>query len=195
MRNPTPGEKSTDEALTERVSAGLALIAAKLPDFAGRWLFVDVASQRLLLLENDRVTGSWPVSTAKVGLDNRQDSGGTPPGLHLVHRKIGEGAEQDMIFESRELTGILWRRPAAGSADPCADRDLILTRVLTLDGQEEGRNRGPGVDSLERYIYIHGTNHEDQIGSPVSGGCVRMTNADVLALFDQVSEGDPVVII
>jgi UDP-N-acetylmuramate--alanine ligase len=194
VRNPTSGEKSIDEALNERVAAGLALIAAQRPDFAGRWLFVDVPSQQILLLEGRRVNRSWPVSTAAAGLDNRQDSGGTPPGLHLVHRKIGEGAELDMIFESRELTGILWRRPAAGEKDPTEGRDLILTRVLTLDGQEEGRNKGPGVDSLERYIYIHGTNHEDKIGSPVSGGCVRMTNRDVLDLFDQVSEGDPVVI-
>jgi hypothetical protein len=135
VRNPTPGEKSIDEALNERVAAGLALIAAKRPDFAGRWLFVDVATQQLLILENRQVTRSWSISTAAAGLDNRQDSGGTPPGLHLIHRKIGAGAEQDMIFESRELTGILWRRPAAGEKDPTEDRDLILTRVLTLDGQ------------------------------------------------------------
>ena len=156
---------------------------------------MDVVSQRILLLEDERVKDSWPVSTAAAGLDNRQDSGGTPPGLHRVHRKIGAGAEQDMIFESRELTGILWRRPAAGETDPTEGRDLILTRILSLAGQENGLNRGPGVDSLERYIYIHGTNREDRIGSPVSCGCVRMTNRDVVTLFDLVSEGDPVVII
>jgi hypothetical protein len=146
------------------------------------------------VIEEIRVTAQWPVSTAAVGLDNRQDSGGTPPGLHRIHRKIGTEAETGMIFESRQATGIMWR----ADADPPAakpESDLILTRILTLDGCEEGINRGPGVDSLERYIYIHGTNHEDGIGTPVSGGCVRLKSADVIALFDQVAEGDPVVII
>jgi UDP-N-acetylmuramate--alanine ligase len=194
MTNSPRGNSPTDD-LRRRIAAGLDRITARRPDNAGRWLLVDVQTQHILLLEGDTVTADWPVSTSAAGLDNRQDSGGTPPGLHLIHRKIGDGAEPDMIFESREHTGILWRRPPVGSDDPLQERDLILTRILTLDGQEDGINRGPGVDSLERYIYIHGTNHEGAIGFPVSGGCVRMTNQDVLALFDLVSEGDPVVII
>ena len=68
-------------------------------------------------------------------------------------------------------------------------------QILTLEGLEEGLNRGPGCDSMERYIYIHGTNHEDQIGHPVSHGCVRMTGLHVTELFDLIAEGDPVVII
>lgn len=187
--NPPPDD------LRKRIAEGLGRITSHRQDYSGRWLLVDVLTQRLFALEGSEVTADWIVSTAAAGVDNRQDSGGTPPGLHLIHRKIGHGAESDMIFESREHTGILWRRPSPGQPDLSDEKDLILTRILTLTGLEDGLNRGPGVDSLERYIYIHGTNHEEAIGSPVSGGCVRMTNTDVIALFDLVSEGDPVVII
>ena len=136
--------------------------------------------------EIDRV---WPVSTAAAGLDARVDSGGTPPGLHRIERRIGAGAEPGAVFVSREPTGKVWR-PDESSAD-----DLILTRILTLRGIEPGVNAGPGVDSLARYIYLHGTNHEDRIGEPVSHGCVRLRNDDVVELFGLVAEGDTVVIV
>ena len=92
------------------------------------------------------------------------------------------------MFESRIPTGEIWR------GEPRSD-DLILTRVLQLQGLEPDVNRGPGVDSLERYIYVHGTHHEDDLGRPVSHGCVRMGNADIAWLFDQVEEGDALVVI
>jgi UDP-N-acetylmuramate--alanine ligase len=154
-----------------------------------RWLLVDALAQTLHLMAGDAPVAGWPVSTAAAGLDNRDGSGGTPPGLHVVDRRIGDGAAPGTVFESREPTGAVWT-----PGDPPVADDLILTRILTLDGREEGLNRGPGVDSLARYIYIHGTNHEDRIGDPVSHGCVRMTSADVVELFDRVGEGDPVVI-
>ena len=155
---------------------------------------VDVMFQRLVLLQGTEVTNDWPVSTAAAGLDNRQDSGGTPPGLHRIDRKIGADAEPGMIFENRRTTDILWR-PTDREMPELQEGDLILTRILTLDGLEDGVNRGPGIDSRARYIYIHGTNHEEDVGSPESGGCVRMTSVDVVELFDQVEEGDPVVIL
>jgi UDP-N-acetylmuramate--alanine ligase len=92
------------------------------------------------------------------------------------------------VFESRVATGRVWR------GEP-GEQDLILTRILTLEGLEEGINRGPGVDSLERYIYIHGTNQPDAIGRPASHGCVRMLDPDLLRLFERVREGDAVVIV
>jgi UDP-N-acetylmuramate--alanine ligase len=104
-----------------------------------------------------------------------------------VHRRIGEGAEAGSVFVSREPTGETWRGEAR-------DEDLILTRILTLDGLEEGVNRGPGHDSLERYIYLHGTNHERLLGRPTSHGCVRLSNADVCCLFEELREGDYVLI-
>jgi len=94
----------------------------------------------------------------------------------------------DAIFVSREPTGELWN----GEPDP---RDLILARLLTLDGCEDGVNRGPGVDSRERYIYLHGTNHEDRLGHACSHGCVRLARRDIAAVFDLVDTGDPVVIL
>lgn len=175
------------------VASGTSLLRDHGLDPAERWLLVDAYRQCLDLVVDGQVCGSWPVSTAAAGLDNRQDSGGTPPGLHSIDRKIGSEAEPGMIFASRHSTGILWRKTDAGPGDE--GQDLILTRILTLVGREDGLNRGPSVDSRERYIYIHGTNHEDALGTPASHGCVRMASSDVIDLFELVQEGDPVVII
>src|SRR5262249_9656658 len=127
-------------------------------------------------------------STAANGIGGQEGSNRTPPGWHRIHSKIGAGAESGTVFESREPTGRVWRGENEAA-------DLILTRILRLDGLEAGVNRGSGCDSLERYIYIHGTNHEDTLGRPGSHGCVRMANADVIELFDRIREGDPVVIV
>ena len=98
-------------------------------------------------------------------------------------RRRGAGT----VFVSREPTGETWRGEAR-------EDDLILTRILTLDGLEDGVNRGAGCDSLERYIYLHGTNHEDLLGRPVSHGCVRLSNEHVCQLFDHMREGDLVFV-
>jgi UDP-N-acetylmuramate-alanine ligase len=153
-----------------------------------RFLLVDVVAQRLLLVEDGTVTGRWRVSTAANGIGGTSGSYRTPPGWHRVHRRIGEGMAEGTVFVSREPTGETWRGETR-------DDDLILTRVLTLEGLEDGVNRGPGCDSLERYIYLHGTNHEDALGRPTSHGCVRLSNPDILKLFARVREGDPVVIV
>jgi len=179
-----------------------ALIAQALEKFNGypagadrRWLLVDVFEQRLVLVQGNTPRGAWPVSTAQAGLDNRQDSGGTPPGAHQVVHKIGTGSPVGTVFDSREPTGQIWRPDDNGRSDHDQPDDLILTRILTLAGCEPGLNQGPGIDSQERYIYLHGTNDEQHIGEPVSHGCVRLTNADICDVFDQIQEGDPVVII
>ncbi len=155
-----------------------------LPD---RLLVVDVARQTATLIEDGRAVAAWPVSTAQNGIGGEENSFKTPPGWHRIHARIGDGACAGTVFSSREPTGEVWR------GDPCAD-DLILTRILTLDGLEDGVNRGPGRDSLERYIYLHGTNQEDLVGRPASQGCVRLSNEDICALFDRVREGDLVLI-
>ena len=157
------------------------------PVLPERLIVVDVDRQILSLVERGRTSANWPVSTATAGVGGASGSLRTPPGWHLVHARIGAGAPAGSVFESRVATGEVWR--GAARAD-----DLILSRVLTLDGFEQGVNRGAGCDSLERYIYIHGTNHEDALGRPASHGCVRMANADVIALFERVREGDPVLI-
>lgn len=153
-----------------------------------RWLLVDVAAQTVTLLRGRDVKSTWPVSTAAAGIDARHGSGGTPPGVHRIERRIGGDADPGAVFVSREPTGEVWR----GESD---ERDLILGRILTLAGCEDGINRGPGVDSLARHIYLHGTNHIDRIGEACSHGCVRLGPTDIVALFDRVKSGDPVVII
>ena len=153
-----------------------------------RWLLVDVAAQQLVLVNGRDVVDAWPVSTAAAGLDAREDSGGTPPGVHRIADKIGAGADPHAVFASREPTGEVWD----GWRDP---RDLLLGRILTRAGCEGGRNGGPGVGSLARFIYLHGTNHADRIGEPCSHGCVRLRPADAVAVFDRVEAGDPVVIV
>ena len=153
-----------------------------------RVLLVDVERQRRTLLEDGAAARTWPVSTARAGIGGEEGSMRTPAGWHRIHQRIGAGAEPGMVFESREPTGAVWRGEAR-------DDDLILTRILTLDGLEDGVNRGAGRDSLGRYIYVHGTNHEPLLGRPVSHGCVRMSNADVVELFDLVREGDALVVV
>ena len=149
---------------------------------------VDVERQRLLWIEDGALAAEYPISTSAAGIGGEVDTGRTPPGWHRVHAKIGGGAASGTVFRSREATGELWRGAAS-------DEDLILTRVLTLEGLEPGVNAGPGCDSLERYIYLHGTNQEDRLGTALSHGCVRLANRDVVDLFDRMREGDPVVIV
>jgi UDP-N-acetylmuramate--alanine ligase len=171
------------------VAAQAHRLAGLLGSAPARWLLVEAGRQRVTLVEDGHPVAVWPCSTAAAGLDAREDSGGTPPGVHRIARRIGDGAAPGTVFASREPTGEVWQPSQAAD-----DRDLILTRILTLEGLEDGVNRGPGVDSLARYIYLHGTNQEDGVGTPASHGCVRLRNDDIADLFDRVAEGDPVVI-
>jgi UDP-N-acetylmuramate--alanine ligase len=152
-----------------------------------RLVLVDVAAQRLVRIEGGQVVAEFPVSTAATGIGGELGSFCTPPGWHRVRRRIGEGAAPGTVFVGREPTGEVW-------AGETRDDDLILTRILTLDGQEDGVNRGPGCDSLERHVYLHGTNREDELGRPTSHGCVRLSSADMVEVFDAVLEGDWVAI-
>ena len=157
----------------------------ELPD---RLLVVDVARQRMGWLAGGGWQSEFVISTARNGIGCEEGSYKTPPGWHRVHGKFGGEAPAGMVFRNRIATGEIWRDEARGE-------DLILSRVLTLDGLEEGVNRGPGRDSLERTIYIHGTNQEHQLGEPVSHGCLRMANADVIALCEKVEAGDALVVV
>ena len=159
-----------------------------LGDLPARFLIVDVEAQRLFLVEDGAVTDTFPVSTAARGVSGEAGSLRTPPGWHRIHSRIGAGETAGTVFESRVPAGRIWRGEAG-------DDDLILTRILRLEGLEPGVNLGPGRDSLERYIYIHGTNREDLLGRPASHGCVRMANDGVARLFERVGEGDAVLIL
>ena len=153
---------------------------------------MDLARQRLELLEGERVLAVYPVSTAARGSGERQGSLKTPRGLHEIRAKIGEGAPEGAVFDGRRPTGEVCT-PELMRAEP--ERDWILTRILWLRGLEPGRNRGAGVDSQQRYIYIHGTPDESAIGTPASHGCIRMRNVDVMDLFERVEPGFQVEIV
>lgn len=145
-------------------------------------IVVDVARQRLTLWIGGRRVRAYRVSTARRGVGGRENSFRTPPGLHRVVRWIGAGRPAGAVFVSRRFTGEVlppsqWR--ARGG------RELILSRILRLRGLEPGVNAGPGCDSYARFIYIHGTNHEQALGHPASHGCIRMGNRDVIDLFDR----------
>lgn len=174
---------------TESLLVARARLRRVLGAEPGRWLLVSVPDQSLVCMVDGRADRRYGVSTAAAGLDGAEGSFGTPPGVHRISRKIGEGMELGTWFKSREPAGH-WT-----PGDPGAGEDLVLTRILTLDGCETGVNCGEGCDSLSRFIYIHGTNHEDRIGEPCSHGCIRMSNTDVIHLFDHIEEGDPVVIV
>jgi lipoprotein-anchoring transpeptidase ErfK/SrfK len=177
-----------DPGLTTEARECLTRCFGEIP---GRCLLVYVDKQRLLLLVDGATVTGYPVSTARAGVNAKEGSRGTPPGVHRIAQKIGAGMAPGTVFKARVSTGQIW----ASSGTEEKEKDLILSRILTLEGLEEGINRGKGLDTLARHIYIHGTNHEGQIGTAVSGGCVRMTNADVIDLFDRVEAGDPVVVI
>jgi hypothetical protein len=155
------------------------------------WIRVSIDDQRLELLEGDEVIRSWPVSTSANGAGEIDGSEKTPRGLHEIREKIGADAPERAVFVGREATGEVCT-PTHFASEP--ERDWILTRILRLGGCEPGRNAGEGVDSYDRYIYIHGTPDEARIGTPLSHGCVRMRNADVIELFERTEVGTRVEI-
>ncbi len=151
------------------------------------FLVQSIETQTLFVCERETVIGRYDASTSRFGTGIREDSFKTPPGVHRIREKIGSGAPAGRIFKGRRDTGIDWDK------GPSAD-NLILTRILRLEGLEEGINKGAGVDSYERCIYIHGTNLEDLVGTPLSHGCLALRNPDIIRLFDIVREGTLVYI-
>ena len=154
-------------------------------------IIVDISEQRLYLYNNDNLVQSFPVSTSKYGEGQIENSFKTPLGLHEIKEKIGDYAPINTIFTARENTN---KRAEIQINPNDTEDDFVTSRILWLDGLENGINRGVGVDSYSRYIYIHGTHEEGLIGQKASHGCIRMFNNDVIELFDMVSEGTKVQI-
>ncbi len=152
---------------------------------------IDLSRQQLRLLNGDAVLMVCAVSTARNGAGERLNSECTPRGWHRIAAKIGEGRPVNTVFVNREPTGEIYT-PALRARSP--GRDWILTRILWLQGLEEGRNLGGEVDTLARCIYLHGAPDEVPMGVPGSRGCVRMRNADLLALYDRIEVGTRVLI-
>jgi len=151
------------------------------------FLVQSIETQTLLVCEKEAIVERYDASTSRFGNGIRENSLKTPPGVHRIKEKIGSGAPLGRIFKDRRDTGMDWDRVST-------EDNLILTRILRLEGLEDGVNKGPGVDSCERCIYIHGTNREDLVGVPMSHGCLTLRNRDIVRLFDTVREGTLVYI-
>ena len=156
-----------------------------------RTIEVDLSQQRLLLREGDTILLDTLISAAKNGAGEINGSECTPRGRHVIHEKIGGGCEANTVFVSRQPTGELY---TPRLAEKHLGRDWILTRILWLGGMEEGFNKSGDVDTLQRFVYIHGSPDDVTMGEPGSHGCIRMRNDDVIRLFDLVDVGTPVLI-
>ena len=150
------------------------------------WIAAD--EQVLRVIRNDRIVLETPCATAKNGLGSRMNSLKTPLGWHSVADKIGDDAEKGQVFRAKQPTQEIWK-----PGDEVSE-DLVLTRVLVLEGEEPGKNKGGELDSFARNIYIHGTNDEEKIGTPSSHGCVRLLSDDVIKAYELVARGAPVLI-
>lgn len=154
-------------------------------------IYINIEKQHLQLLQNDSVLLQYPVSTAANGPGEQRGSNCTPRGWHTIRAKVGEGCVPNTVFIKRRPTGEIYS-PALRAQFP--DRDWILTRILWLSGLETGKNRLGNVDTMRRYIYLHGSPDDVQMGVPGSHGCVRMRNDNIMELFDNIEAGIRVLI-
>ena len=152
---------------------------------------IDISQQRLYLKQNDDLIKSYPISSSKYGEGSTENSNMTPLGLHVIKEKIGTDVPINTLFISRINTK---RTVNIENSRNKTKDDHITSRILWLDGLEEGKNKGKGVDSYSRYIYIHGTHEEGLIGEKASHGCIRMLNNDVIDLYNYVNIGTKVYI-
>ena len=148
-------------------------------------LYVDIPSQQMFFIKKGEIVDIYSISSSYYGTGNKVNSLMTPLGKHEIYKKLGENLPENAILKGRVWNGAI----AEIIKEPLdTDFDHVTSRILWLDGLEEGKNKGPGIDSRERYIYIHGTAEEGLIGKPASDGCIRMYNKDVIELFDLVDE-------
>ena len=150
---------------------------------------ISIAKQRLYLEINSQ-SNEYIISTSKFGPGEKKDSFCTPRGRHIIRAKIGEGETRGQIFKDRRPTGDIY----SPDSHNLEDGDWILTRILWLSGTEVGKNRLGNVDTMQRYIYLHGVPDDAILGIPRSMGCINMSNNDIEELFDLVEVGTPVEI-
>lgn len=156
-------------------------------------ILIGIASQTLKLLdERGEAVKEYAISSSKIGVGEQTGSFRTPRGRHVIRAKIGGGMPVDTVFVKRRPTGETYSKELSAQFP---DRDWILTRILWLSGMEPGFNRLGEVDTMRRYIYIHGTPDGTEMGKPGSHGCIRMRNDDLLDLFDRVEAGTEVEIL
>lgn len=148
-------------------------------------IYVDISSQTLSYIVKGTVSKKYNISSSYYGTGSEANSLKTPLGKHEIYKKIGNELPINAILKGRVWNGAI-ADIIEGPID--TDYDHVTSRILWLDGLEEGKNKGNGVDSRNRYIYIHGTAEEGLIGRPASDGCIRMYNNEVIELFELVSE-------
>ncbi|KMQ50896.1 ErfK/YbiS/YcfS/YnhG family protein [Chitinispirillum alkaliphilum] len=158
------------------------VFSSLFPSLPNRYIDIDIEKQVLYYVSFDSEPLTFPVSTSKFGIGSEENSFKTPLGVHFICEKIGADYPSGTVFKSRKATGQIWR-------NDFDQENMILSRILRLKGLEPGKNAGAGIDSYQRFIYIHGTNREKQIGTPNSHGCVCMRNNDIIELFNLVEEG------
>lgn len=151
-----------------------------------KFMIVEIKHQHLICYEDHKATALYSISTAKKGFGEELGSYCTPRGWHAIHNIIGRDNQINDVFVGRQWTG---EQYSPELAEQFPDRDWIITRILQLEGLEPGLNQGGTVDSLKRYIYIHGTPDTTRLGVPGSHGCIRMRNTDIIKLADWVTIG------
>lgn len=156
-----------------------------------KYIHIKISEQCLRLWENGDIVCEYPVSTALNGAGEELGSEKTPRGWHRVRAKIGAACAAGAVFVARRPTGETY---SGELAEQQPHRDWILSRILWLCGNEPGKNRLGRVDSMRRFIYIHGCPDSEPVGEPRSHGCVRMRNSDIIELFERVAPGLPVLI-
>ncbi len=190
---PLSSNKSNDIIDDNNHAILLAQLRKSYPAYASNnIILVDVSQQTLFLYRSDnKLITKYPVSTAIKGVGNQAGSDQTPLGAHVISNRFGDNAELGSIFIARSNTG---RIAKILKQDKDTAADLVTSRILWLDGLEQGKNKGGNVDSHRRYIYIHGTQEEGLIGKPASHGCIRMKNKQVIELFQEAPVGTLVYI-
>ncbi len=154
-------------------------------------IIINTSEQMMYLIKGDSLIDEYVISTGKTGEGNRRGSNQTPLGYHKIVEKIGDGAPLGTIFVGKKDTGEI-SRIYTDHTD--TENDPVTTRILSLDGLEDGYNKGGDVDSFNRFIYIHGTHEEGLLGTKTSHGCIRMFNIEVVELFNIVANNTLVYI-
>ena len=162
-----------------------------LRDF-NEMIFVSIKNQKLYHIKNNKIINNFSISSSKYGTGNKNGSNKTPLGLHKIKEKHGK----DVPINGKMVGRIFYNQIAAIYKDATESKtDDITSRILWLEGIEKGKNKGEGIDSYNRYIYIHGTSEEGKLGTPASHGCIRMKNKDVIDLYNKVEVGTLVLIL
>lgn len=182
-------DKNPPTEMSPRMEISIVL-SMKYPSFTdGKLIYVSVDRQKMYVLYNNEIVKEYDISTSKYGTGSKRNSNKTPLGLHLIASKVGEDDPINTIYKGRMNTG----KKAVPNQKKFVNDDLITTRIMWLEGGEERNSLGEN-SSFKRYIYIHGTPDEMGLGYTASHGCVRMRNTDIIALFEYVELGTPVVI-